>query len=308
MAHPIQFIFDEMRKYPRIFRRSEKDTFLNWAEHFLNVCGYETKRQEKSGRLLKTKNLETSSTVQPEVIIMAHYDTPTIIPFWIEPLVRIFGHTRQLYLAAAIVVILLTFDFLPGTIIAIISWILYLSLLLLFVPNPRNFNDNSSGVIGLLYLAKQIGSNKAFKDKVKFVLVDNEELFLTGSDVLKDKWQAEKFPFQKAKIISLDCIGWGELPVIIRNGGSAELSEELLQIFQKERKDSQIIDMGWVPLNDNYVFREEGAVLLAYMNPTIVWKGGYYIKNIHSPLDVKTDLNKVKWMTDLVSHYVTQRR
>ncbi|NJL74811.1 MAG: hypothetical protein HC892_07010 [Saprospiraceae bacterium] len=85
------------------------------------------------------------------------------------------------------------------------------------------------------------------------------------------------------------------------------VADELLSIFQKDKKESQAINMGWIPLNDNYVFKEEGAVLLAYMNPTIGWKGGYYIKNIHSPLDVKTDLNKIKWMTDQVSDYIAAR-
>ncbi len=308
MAHFLQSLFDEIRPYGRRFRRNEKEQFLQFAAKNLNSWGFETELLEKQGQLfgslnwLRSVNLSTKAAA-PEYIILAHYDTPTILPPWIEPLVRIIGHTRILLLNLAILAILLIFGSLGG----ILGWIgvlLWASLLLMLIPNPKNYNDNTSGVLGLLYLAKQIGANSEYRNKVQFVLVDNEELFLTGADHLRDIWNERGFPYQKAAIISLDCIGWGEIPVIVRNGDS-ELGEELIKAFQEKEEQSKLINLGIMPINDNYIFRDIGAIVITRMNPA-QWKGGYYIKNIHLPLDNKIDMNKVAWVGDQVAAYIAK--
>ncbi len=309
MSHALNTLFEEVRPFARRIRRKEKENFLTYAEQELKNSGFTTNRLEKQGKFLgllpvKSVNLETTAT-HPEYIILAHYDTPTIIPFWIEPLVRLIGHTRQVVLSLALLIVILIFSFLPG----VLGWLavlLYVSLLLFFVPNPKNYNDNTSGVLGLLYLAKQVGASAEYRNKVKFVLVDNEEFFLMGADHLRDIWRAQNFEYQKAQIISLDCIGWGEIPTIVRNGTSA-LGEALVRVFQKKDEKSQLINMGMIPLNDNYIFKSQGAVVVTLMNPT-QWKGGFYIKNIHSPLDNKLDVNKIAWVGDRITEFMVNNK
>lgn len=308
MAHFLQSLFEEVRPYARRFRRNEKELFLQFAAKHLKNWGFETELLEKQGKLfgsinwLKSVNLSTKATA-PEYIILAHYDTPTILPPWIEPLSRLIGHSRILILNLAVLAILLLF----GSFNGILGWIgvaLWASFLLMLIPNPKNFNDNTSGVMGLLYLAKQIGANPEYREKVQFVLVDNEELLLTGADHLRDIWNERGFPYQKAKIISLDCIGWGDVPVIVRNGDS-RVGEELIELFQAKEEQSKLINLGIMPINDNYVFRDTGAVVVTFMNPA-KWTGGYYIKNIHLPLDNKIDMNKVAWVGDRVAEYIAK--
>ncbi len=303
MAHVLQSLFEEIKPLQKRIKRPAKDEFLALAEKRLGQWGFETQRLERKGKIFHSVNLETTNTEQPEYVIMAHYDTPTMLPFWIEPLVRVIGHTRPLMLSLAMVVIILFFSILPGFLMGLIAFLLIASFVLFFIPNPKNYNDNTSGVLGLLYLAKRISSNKELLGKVKLVLVDNEEMILSGSSHLREDWEAMNVDFKASKIISLDCIGWGDVPVIVHNGYSP-LAEELNDIFQAKDENAQVVNMGGLPLNDNYNFRDAGAVLVTFMNPTSLWKGGYYIKNIHSPLDNKMDLPKIDWVTDRVMEYL----
>lgn len=307
MAHVLQSLFEEIKPLQKRLKRPAKDEFLALAEKRLQQWGFETVRSERQGRLFHSINLETTTSEQPEYIIMAHYDTPTMIPFWIEPLVRVIGHTRPVFLSLSLIFIILLFSLLPGIITGLIAFLLLASLLLFFVPNPKNYNDNTSGVLGLLYLAKRIGTDKNLMGKIKLVLVDNEEMILTGSSFLREHWIENGFDYKESQIISLDCIGWGTIPVIVRNGYSP-LADDLEAIFKAKDENTQLVNMGGIPINDNYNFRDAGAVLVTFMNPTVLWKGGYYIKNIHSPLDNDIDLPKIDWVTDRVMEQLSAKQ
>ncbi len=131
---------------------------------------------------------------------MAHYDTPTIKPFWISPLYTIFGHTRQITMAVALIISILLPNLLATEIsarfpslaavmaitLALFYGLLVLSFIPMFIPNPHNREDNTSGVIGLLALADRIKEQSALKAKVQFAFLDNEEWGLLGSGGLKE--------------------------------------------------------------------------------------------------------------------------
>lgn len=302
MAHILQSLFDEVKPLQKRVKRLDKDTFLALAEKRLHQWGFETARSEHQGRFFHTINLETTNAKQPQYVIMAHYDTPTIMPFWLEPIIRLVGHTRPIWLTVLMLLAIIIFAILPGVLTGLIAFLLLASFCLMFVQNPKNYNDNTSGVLGLLYLAKRISSDKDLLEKVKLVLVDNEEMLLTGSMALRAHWEETGFDYKSTQIISLDCIGWGNTPVIVRNGYSP-LAEDLEPIFKAKDENTQVINMGGLPLNDNYNFRDAGAVLIAFMQPSL-WKGGYYIQNIHSPLDNKMDLPKIDWVTDRVMEFL----
>lgn len=301
MAHPIQQLFEDLKTMPVRLKRVQKDQFLDYAEQQLQAWGFETQRHTAKGKILTNVNLSTK-VENPKFVILAHYDTPTIAPPWFEPLIRIFGHTRQLLLWLAIFSFFVLLSFLPSGISNWIWVILMLSFLTFLIPNPYNYNDNTSGVLGLLYLAKQMGGQQS---KVKFVLTDNEELGLIGAAQLKRQWRADRFDFNRLHIISLDCIGWGDQPVIVRNGASG-LGNDLIDIFKAEDETSELFNLGIIPVNDNYVFRDSGSVVITMMNKTR-WKGGYYIKNIHSPFDRKLDLNKIAFVADRVLDYIEKK-
>jgi hypothetical protein len=76
--------------------------------------------------------------------------------------------------------------------------------------NKFNFNDNTSGIIALLYLAQRVANeHPEIKDRLLFVFSDNEEAGVLGAKKLS-KRLLEKRGTEKFKDIvhlNFDCIG-----------------------------------------------------------------------------------------------------
>jgi len=287
------------------FLRKDKKQFIELIKGHLDRMGYSYSEKVSKG-LINSHNLETESEAC-EFVVMAHYDTPTIMPFWMELPVRLFGHTRPFLMILGILgvfILLGVFDHLLW--VQYLDWIITYSLLSLLIPNWSNLNDNTSGVLGVLQIAKKVSQDDELRRKVKFVFMDNEENVLLGATKLKQEWDRDRFNYANAQIISLDCIGQGEIPVIIRNGSISKTGDGLFEIFEAAAPHARQLNMKGFPLNDNFIFSGSGAVLVAMMEKSLL-PGGLYIKNIHSPLDNKLDLEKVDFVSESIMTYLNKK-
>ncbi len=293
-----------IRAHPQRFRRRHKEQFLQFLEGELGRLGFPTQRTE--GRnLLRCINLESSND-DVDLVLLAHYDTPTILPPVFEPLVRLTGHTRQLLMLAVFFAILTLFSiFEDVSWVPVVESVFWLSFLTLLIPNPRNLNDNTSGVLGLLFLAEKISRDEKLRERVKFVFLDNEENGLLGAGLMRDRWRRRGFRFDRLPILSLDCIGRGQIPVVVRNGKAPAWGERLLQHLRTDEPEARYLDMAFLPINDNFVFRREGALVVTMMNPSWL-PGGYYIDNIHTPLDNDFDPAKIDWVAERVWRFMVE--
>jgi hypothetical protein len=282
-------------QHPKRLTASQKEAFLVTLDQELQNRGYATERITDPS-WPKTRSLITPCA-QPAVIFTAHYDTPTIVPGWLDGFTRFFGHTRQIPMAFAMLIVLQ----LPNFLAAVATnrfpqWDTPISLALagffialvasfypLFIPNPHNREDNTSGVIGLLALADWLKDRPDLKDKVQFAILDNEEWGLLGSAALKKHWDKQRHPYAQAMIINLDCISRGRVPLLIHHGKDQH-AQRLLPFLQKHLPETRTINLGIVPLSDNYTFRQHGAVDITFTDPSII-PGGYYVPRIHSPRD-----------------------
>lgn len=108
--------------------------------------------------------------------------------------------------------------------------------------NPRNLLDNDSGVIGVLqslYAFKD--APKEIKDKVKWMLGDNEEKFLLGS--FKHS-ETHKESLHNQSYINLDCIGLGkELNILHYNyiNGMPDLVKEIYFALKKDKNFEPVV-------------------------------------------------------------------
>lgn len=282
-------------RFPKRITGVQKEAFLQMLEQELQVMGYSIQRFTLKN-LVKNHQLATECE-KPAVIFTAHYDTPTVMPFWISLLYRFIGHTRQI--AAMIVLIVL---FLLPLLISIylskhfpnleeivtfflagFNLLLVASCISFFIPNPNNREDNTSGVIGLMALADWIKDKPELKDKVQFAFFDNEEWGLLGSGALKEHWDSIKHSYQQATLINLDCISRGQVPLVVYHG-KPEHAQRLLPFLQKHLPESRVMDMKFFPLSDNYTFRKLGAINISYADSSSI-AGGYYIPRIHGPKD-----------------------
>ena len=73
------------------------------------------------------------------------------------------------------------------------------------IRNKHNANDNTSGVLTLLYIMKKLPPN--MRNKVCFVFFDNEEKGLLGSKAMNKKY---KDLFLAKLVINFDCVGNGK--------------------------------------------------------------------------------------------------
>jgi hypothetical protein len=282
---------DWATRYPRRVKRTDKELFLDELDQALQTRGFETTRL--SLRYLLQNQLLLTQCQNPKVIFTAHYDTPTIMPTWISAFFKVLGHTRQISGSLILFIFLFGFPILvqlifPGSVIASTAVSLFylaiiLSCLSLFIPNPHNREDNTSGVIGLMALAEWLKDKPELREQVQLVFFDNEELGLLGSNALRQYWNKENHPYRDAAIINLDCISRGRIPLVVHHGND-HVAKQVMPHLSKHLPNAKNFHLRLLPLSDNYTFRDIGAIDISYAVPTII-PGGYYIPKIHSPSD-----------------------
>ena len=128
---------DELLNIKKRFSRSSKRKFLNIVENKLIEYGYKCETKT-FWRLLKSVNLETKIE-KLEYIFIAHYDTGTILPIWMNWLMKFVGINRQLLIALLIVIfikiIIPTIDNYQPIVAEILSVLFLVSTLTIFIHN-----------------------------------------------------------------------------------------------------------------------------------------------------------------------------
>lgn len=299
-------------RFPSRLTKKQKKGFLKAIEGELQTRKFETEQTRIrywgiSNRLLTTKS------ENPKVVFLAHYDTPTIMPYGFSLTYQLFGHTRQ-GISAVFLILLIIAVFIFH------SWLEYLGLrfwaiafliavLIVFVipfffPNPHNAEDNTSGVLGLLALADW-SKDKPFKNDIQFVFLDNEEWGLIGSNALNRQWEKLGHLNSDTVIISLDCISRGEKPLIIYHKNDLT-AKEVLPYLKQYLPETEIFDMKNIPLSDNYTFRNKGAIDITYADPSNI-PGGYYIPKVHTPGDRDFYPKKTALLIDSLTNYLQDK-
>jgi hypothetical protein len=303
---------DLAAQFSRRLTGQEKERFLDRIDEELQARNYKSERV-KVKRWGFTNRLLSTKCEKPEVVFLAHYDTPTIMPWGISSAFTLFGHTRQVLASIFLIILTLILSeiHLWLTLNGLTFWaVLYLGIMsILFVipiffPNPNNVEDNTSGVIGLLALAEKI-KDKNFKDKVQFVFLDNEEWGLIGSNALKRIWQKENHLRVNTIIVNLDCISRGEIPLLVYHHNN-RVAQEVLPFLQEHLPQTQMLDMKRVPLSDNYTFREKGAIDISYADKTII-PGGFYIPKIHTPSDKDFSPAKTAQLINALTEFLEEK-
>ncbi|KAA3656888.1 MAG: hypothetical protein DWQ04_29780 [Chloroflexi bacterium] len=278
-------------RFPKRITKKQKQAFLQAIETELHEREFETERIQV--RNLLQNNLLATKCEEPKFIFLAHFDTPTIMPILFTAVFKLFGHTRQILGTIILLFLLYLPPFLPVSLFGnaqnftvfqiAFQTIFILSLFTLFIPNPHNREDNTSGVIGLMALAEWLKDKPALKKHVQLIFLDNEEWGLLGSAGLKMRWDKQDYPYKNAKIINLDCISRGKKPLLVYHWNNT-LAEQVLPYVKKHFANARTINMRWLPLSDNYTFRKLGALDISYADPSLI-PGGYVISKIHTPRD-----------------------
>jgi hypothetical protein len=208
MTNPI----DVLNEFPVRKSNAQKAEFRTAIRSYAEKLGY-TVTEEKGWTGACNVILGDSETAK--YLVTAHYDTcvAMLLPNFITPC------NVPLYLIYQLGIILLILGAAVAAGIAAglffgkeaasfvakaVCWILLL-LLILGPANKSNANDNTSGVVTLLEIARTLPENQ--RHKVCFVLFDQEESGLLGSACYRKKHRTAT---DRQLVLNLDCVGDGD--------------------------------------------------------------------------------------------------
>lgn len=298
---------DVLERFPVRKSRKQKKAFLGAVRSYAESLGY-TVTEEKGS--LGARNLIIGNPDRAKYLITAHYDTCARLPFpnLITPcnLWAYIGY--QLVLTVLIIVcslsvgivlcLLKTFimggyvtvstllDGLP-TVAGLSMW-LVLFLMLAGPANPSNANDNTSGVVALLEMARSFPENH--RDKVCFVLFDLEEAGLIGSASYRKKHRKTT---ERQIVLNLDCVGDGDHILLFPTKKLRKDIKRLAPLYHCcgyfGSKSVLVRDKGFYVYPSDQMNFPYGVGIAAFHKG----KTGLYLSRIHTPRDSVLDQTNI---------------
>lgn len=203
---------DVLHRFPVRKTKLQKQAFRNALQPYLEKMGYPVTVEKGS---FGANNVVIGDPEGAKYLLTAHYDTCAnmIVPNYITPCNFWAFLGYQMLLTIGIVGIAFAVALIPGL---VFGWELYglfgflgvwliLGLMLFGPANKSNANDNTSGVVTLLEIARTMPENQ--RHKVCFVLFDLEEAGLIGSASYR---KAHKKATDTQIVLNLDCVGEGD--------------------------------------------------------------------------------------------------
>lgn len=298
-----------LEKYQIRRTKKQKQGFGNWVTEHLSGYGYNVSKDEysKGGT-----NLIVGDAKSAEIILTAHYDTPTdfLIP-------QIMGFSNWGFFIISQIIICLPVLFLVwlNNLVlfndSISDWFLLLigllfvsySFQLFFgIPSKNAANDNTSGVATLISILEEIPEND--RTKVCVVFFDEEEMGLIGSSHFRKKYKA----FIKEKpLINFDCVSDGETFVFVSKKrfrdskyyGSLKMATD--KAIKESKKQRRFINALQAPFMSDQILFPQGVGVVSAKKVLIL---GYYINRIHSRWDTKFDEENIKLLTNTILQFV----
>lgn len=203
---------DVLTAFPVRKSGKQKQAFRDAVQAYVRDLGYETTVEKGNG----ANNVIIGNPDTAKYLVTAHYDTCArmIVPNLITPCNFFFFLLYQLFVtgmifaaayAVGLVVGFLAKDVVLGKLVGYaVVWVL-LVLMMAGPANKHNANDNTSGVVTVLEIARTIP--EMHRDKVCFVLFDLEEVGLFGSAAYRQKHKQQS---NDQIVLNLDCVGDGD--------------------------------------------------------------------------------------------------
>lgn len=216
-------------KYPMRRNKHHKKVFRNWLKAYAEDRGY----REKETILFDdyctktcSSNIIIGDLEKSNIILTAHYDTSfnQIVPIPKKTCFLIMAIAG--YMVSLLVLCYLFINYLLPNKIVFYSCILFILIYLIGVKrvkgifsNKNNYNDNTSGVLTLMYIMDELTKDK-YKEKhdnVSFVFFDQEEMSCLkskrGSTAFK-----EEYDIQDKLLLNFDCVGDGDTLYFVTEG------------------------------------------------------------------------------------------
>ena len=287
---------DVLTAFPVRKTKSQKQAFRDHVQAYAQSLGYETKVEKGS---FGSRNLVIGDPENAHYLITAHYDTCARLPIpnLITPCSLLLFLAYQLLVA----LVLLLHPVIPGVLVGwlihsrktgVLVWycLFWVNLyLMMFGPaNKHNANDNTSGVVTLLEIARSLPENH--RHKVCFVLFDLEEVGLIGSASYRN---AHKKASNQQVVLNLDCVGDGDHILLLPTKKLKKDIPRLKPIYKCcgyfGNKSILVRDKGFSVYPSDQASFPYGVGIAAFHKG----KAGMYLSRIHTPRDTTLDQTNV---------------
>lgn len=292
---------DILKAHPIRKSRDQKEAFRADVQAYVKELGFETSVEEgKFG----AKNIVIGDPKTAKYLVTAHYDTPASIglPNILTPCNPVTFILWQVLLIGGLLLIsvgvgmLVWFVTHVKALALIAAYVLYFGILILMMVGPANksnVNDNSSGVITALEIARSLQANQ--RGKVCFVLFDLEEAGLVGSAAYR---RAHKAETESQIVLNLDCVGNGDHIIFFPTKKAKKNADLMKQIHRLGgwfgKKHIQLKKDGFYTYPSDQRNFPVGIGIAAFHKAKFV---GYYCDKIHTKKDIileETNVNLLR--------------
>lgn len=299
---------DILKSYPVRKSKRQKASFRADVTAWLEAQGYRVTVEQGS---FHSSNVVIGDPKTARYLVTAHYDTCARLPFpnlitpcnvWTFLLYQLFICLMLLVPSAAVGAaagwLLRSFD-LGYLLFMVLLWAL-IFLMMIGPANPSNVNDNTSGVVTLLEIAKSLP--ELHRKNVCFVLFDLEEAGLIGSASYRKKHKAE---VSGQLVLNLDCVGEGDA-ICFFPGARLRKNERKLQALERiagtfGRKSIIVRTKGFSVYPSDQANFPYGVGICALKRG----RAGLYLSRIHTPKDTVLDETNVNLLRAALTTFIT---
>ncbi len=300
--------YDILTAHPVRKNKTQKERFRQEVQDYLQTLGYSTNVESGS---FGSKNLVIGDPDRAKYLVTAHYDTCArmFVPNLITPCNALLFILYQIFVCLLLIVPTLAVGALVGYLfhsffVGYFLWMVLLwtgiALMLVGPANSSNVNDNTSGVVTVLEIAKSLPEH--YRKDVCFVLFDLEEAGLIGSASYR---KAHKKASESQMVLNLDCVGEGD-EIYLFPTSKLKKNQKKLADLEKitgnfGRKTVTVRKQGFSIYPSDQAHFPYGVGICALNRGKL----GLYLSKIHTPKDTVLDETNVNILRAAIITMIT---
>lgn len=299
---------DVLTAFPVRKSKAQKQNFRDAVQSYAASLGYESKTEKGS---FGCQNLIIGDPETAKYLVTAHYDTCARLP--IPNLITPCNFWAFLGYQILVALVMLIPPMIPGVLVGLATnsfdigylvWFVFLWVLLVMMyigpANKSNANDNTSGVVTVLEIARTLPENQ--RDKVCFVLFDLEEAGLIGSASYR---KTHKKSTDKQIVLNLDCVGDGDQIRMFPTKKLKRDRKKLTSLYKAcgyfGKKSVLVHEKGFSVYPSDQANFPYGVGICALNSG----KAGLYLSRIHTPKDTILEETNVNILRAAITTFIT---